>query len=144
MRNDICRSAVARHGLKMASTKAEIATLLCHALLEQGKMYHSLYEHELEENIDYWYASLQEDNNDFLFVVTENNGHVAMVLIMPDKTLYTNEAGRARLFEEWPDTYNQNMKRLIPDMVQQLADNNFPVNGVNVMQPKVRHKYKRT
>lgn len=124
----------------MADKIVEIATLLCQALLEQGEMYHSLYEHELEEHIDYWYASLQEDKDDFLFVVTENNGCVAMVLITPDKTLYINEAGRAKLQEKWPDTYDQNMSRMIPDMAQQLADSTFPVNGVKIMQPKIRHK----
>ncbi len=67
-------------------SKRRIENLLRKALLEGGEMAYGLYEFELQEHIDYWYQGLLRDKDEFLFAVTENNGDVAMVLIMPDKT----------------------------------------------------------
>ncbi|MFM7787126.1 MAG: hypothetical protein ACKO90_02795, partial [Microcystis panniformis] len=64
----------------------KIANTLRKALLEDGKMEHALYEYELEEHLDYWYKGLKSDRDQFVFAITENSGHVAMVLITPDKT----------------------------------------------------------
>ena len=68
--------------------KKKIANLLRKTLLQGGKMEHALYEHELEEHIDYWYEGLKTDRDEFVFAVTENSGDVAMVLITADKTVY--------------------------------------------------------
>jgi len=114
----------------------QIATLLRKALLEEGKMEQSLYEYELEEHIDYWYEGLQADRDDFVFAVTENSGHVAMLLIMSDKTVFVNEAARAKLSEFWQSNYNINMKRLIFMMAEELADDNIFVNGVKTVDRK--------
>ncbi|UBF29334.1 hypothetical protein K9N68_16750 [Kovacikia minuta CCNUW1] len=114
----------------------KIENLLRKALLEDGEMAHSLYEYELEEHIDYWYDGLKADRDDFVFAVTENTGHVAMVLIMRDKTLYINEAARAELMEFWEVNYLPNMKRLIPMMAKELADDILSVIGVKVVPDK--------
>lgn len=103
------------------------------ALLENGEMHHALYEYELEEHIDYWYAGLKADKDEFVFVVTENTGHVAMALIMPDKTLYINEEARAKLNQFWPKTYHTNLTRLIPKMAADLAGGDIAVNGVKTV-----------
>jgi hypothetical protein len=114
----------------------KIDRLLRIALLQNGKMERSLYEHELEEHIDYWYKEMQDDQDDFVFVVTENSGHVAMALIMPDKTLYINEAAREKLIEFWMNNYQINMQRLIPMMVKDLVDGFVAVNGVKIAARK--------
>ncbi len=111
-------------------SQKKIENLLKQALLQNGTMEHALYEFELEEHIDYWYTGLQADDDEFVFVVTENRGHVAMVLITADKTLYINEEARAKLAEIWPLTYDFNLKRLIPLMAADIADGFFAVNGV--------------
>jgi len=50
-------------------------------------------DYELVEHIDYWYNELlKADREDYLFVVTENSGDVAMVMITKNKTIYVNEA----------------------------------------------------
>jgi len=116
--------------------RQKIAVLLRRALLEKGKMEYSLYEYELEEHIDYWYDGLKADRDDFVFVVTENSGHVAMVLILPDKTVLINEAARAKLSEFWQSNYSANLKRLIPVMAKELANNELFVNGVKVVDRK--------
>ncbi|NJK52856.1 MAG: hypothetical protein HC936_08540 [Leptolyngbyaceae cyanobacterium SU_3_3] len=115
----------------------KIESLLRKALLEDGEMAHSLYEYELEEHIDYWYDGLKADRDDFVFVVTENSGHVAMVLIMPDKTVLVNEAARAKLAEFWQNNYSLNLNRLIPTMVDELANDSLFVNGVKTVDHKL-------
>lgn len=118
------------------SSKKQIIRNLREALLQDGEMSRSLYEYELEPNIDYWYDELKADRNEYVIVITENNGHVAMVLIQDDKTLYINEAGRERLKKLWPAAYRQNMERFIPMMAQDLSNGYMAVTGVNT----VRHK----
>lgn len=112
----------------------QIAALLQKALIEGGKMEQSLYEYELEEHIDYWYDGLKADRDDFVFAVTENSGHVAMVMIMPDKTVFVNEVARAKLSEFWRSNYAVNMKQLIPMMAEELADDIIFVNGVKTVK----------
>ncbi len=108
----------------------EIAQLLRRALLEGGAMVHALYEYELKEHIDHWYKGLKKDHDDFVFVVTENAGHVAMLLIMADKTVYINEEAREKLQAAWPDTYQHNLQLFIPVMADDLANGFISVNGV--------------
>ena len=114
--------------------KKKSANLLRKALLQGGKMEHALYEHELEEHLDYWYEGLKTDRDEFVFAVTENSGDVAMVLITADKTVYLNEDAREQLLKEWPMAYKTNIKRLIPMMAEELANDIISVNGV-----KTRH-----
>lgn len=99
-------------------------------------MEQSLYEYELEEHIDYWYEGLKADRDDFVFAVTENSGHVAMVLIMADKTVLMNEVARAKLAELWQRNYSINMERLIPVMAKELADDTLYVTGVKIVDRK--------
>ena len=115
--------------------KAEIESLLYTALVRDGKMAYSLYEYDMEEHIDYWYKGLKKDKDDFVFVVNENSGHVAMLLIAPDKKLYINEEARKKLRSIWPKTYDDNMKLLIPKMADDLAKGFFSLNGVKAMHP---------
>ncbi len=96
-------------------------------------MVYSLYEYELEEHIDYWYDGLKADRDDFVFVVTENSGHVAMLLILPDKTVLVNEVARAKLSEFWQSNYSTNLKRLIPMMAKELANDSLFVNGMKTV-----------
>ena len=113
--------------------KRKIENLLREALLQGGKMELALYEHELEEHIEYWYKGLKADGDEFVFVVTENSGDVAMVLIAKDKTAFINEDARKKLFEFWPRTYDANMKKLIPMMARDLANDILSVNGVKTV-----------
>ena len=47
-------------------SKKKIANFLRKALLQGGKMERALYEHELEEHIDYWYEGLKTDRDEFV------------------------------------------------------------------------------
>ena len=117
-------------------SKKKIAILLRQALLYGGSMERELYEYELEEHIDYWYQGLLDDQNDFVFAVTENSGHVAMVLITPDQTIYVNEDARDYLSKSWSKNYQTNIKRLIPDLVDDLAHDRIVINGVTTAPTK--------
>jgi hypothetical protein len=107
-----------------------IEKLLTEALLEGGKMYQELYEYELEEQIEELRESLAEDDDDYLFVVTENNGHIAMLLLESDGSLHINEVAREKLKEFWPGAYEKNMHDFIPMFAQELADGELVINGV--------------
>lgn len=120
------------------SSKKQIIHNLRKAFLEDGEMYYELYEYELEEHIDYWYDQLKTDRNEYVIVITENNGDVAMVLIQEDKRLYINEAGREKLKKLWFAAYKQNMERFIPMMAQDLSDGYMSVTGVNTVNTAKR------
>jgi frataxin-like iron-binding protein CyaY len=94
-------------------------------------MHYSLYEFELEELVDDLMQSMLDDHNDYIFSVTENNGHVAMVLIEKSGQVYVNEQAREKLKHFWPAAYESNMQKLIPVFARQLDGGDIPVNGVH-------------
>jgi hypothetical protein len=124
--------------------KKAIEQLLKTALLEDGEMVYALYEHELEEEIGYFKQSLRLDNDDLIFTVTTNRGHVAMLLINKRNKIYINEAARDELKKQWQANYAKNMERLIPNFAAQLARNELPMMGVRVVSPDDRKKFPRT
>ena len=101
---------------------------------DDGEMHYSLYEHELEELLDYLKSSLKKDNDEFIFAITENNNHVAMVLIERSEKVYINELARDKLKKFWKKEYLNNMKKLIPMFVEQLKNNEMPINGVKFLE----------
>ena len=114
-------------------TAKRIEKLLKQALLNDGEMQYELYRHELEELLDEWKASMAKDRDDYIFAVTENRGHVAMVLIERSGQAHINEQARERLKLLWPAAYEANMKRLIPVFAEQLRAGEIPVNGVKTI-----------
>ena len=118
--------------------KAKIKKLLSRALLKDGEMAFGLFEYELEEYLEDWYKGLIKHKEDFLFVVTENSGDVAMVLIMADKNVYINEKARDQLRHLWSTAYESNIKMLMPKMAQELANDTLPINGVSLSQNDAR------
>lgn len=129
--------------MPMTLTSAKITRLLKKALLENGDMAHVLYEHELKEHIDYWYKGLKRDGEDVVFVVTENNGDVAMVLITRDKAVYINEDARQELMNIWKANYANSLEMLIPAMVKDLMEGFFAVTGVKVIDTSKPKKSKK-
>jgi hypothetical protein len=111
----------------------KITKLLEEALLHDGKMEQGLYEFELEEKLEGFKASIAEDNHDYLYSVTENRGHIAMVLIEKSGEVHINEQARERLKALWSPSYETNMKMMIPDMAKQLRAEDLPVTGVKVV-----------
>ena len=109
----------------------EIEKLLQMALIQGGKMAHKLYEYELEELLDDLRLSMVKDKNEYIFAVTENSGHVAMVLIESSGEYYINEQAREKLRTLWRLAYKSNMKKLIPAFAEQLNKGEIPINGVN-------------
>ncbi len=121
--------------------KRKIANTLRKALLEDGKMERALYEYELEEHIDYWYEGLKSDRDQLVFAVTESSGHVAMVLITPDKTIYVNEEAREKLAKFWIKAYENNINQLIPMMAENLANDIISVTGVKMVSPNQKRRW---
>ena len=103
------------------------------ALLHKGKMHYALYENELEEMLDELRSSLIADNDDYIFSVTENRGHVAMVFLEKSGQVYINEQAREKLQALWPAAYTSNMNLLIPAFAEQLYEGELPINGVKTV-----------
>lgn len=104
---------------------------LVRALLEDGPMSKALFEEELQDQMDEFLKSKQEDQDDFFFAVTESNKQVAMLLIDGDDTIYVNEEARAALRKFWrKSVYEHNMLMLIPQMVDELSEGYYFVTGV--------------
>ena len=95
-----------------AAKQLAILQVLHKALLLDGEMFESLYEHEMQEHIAYWTEGMRKDKNDFVFVVTENNGHAAMVVITKEEELLINEPARAYLKKIWQKNYAKNIEML--------------------------------
>lgn len=117
-------------------TARNIEKLLEQTLLHDGAMQYGLYEYELEELLDELKSSLTEDKDDYIFAVTENSGHVAMVLIERSGQVHINEQAREKLQALWPAAYESNIKNLIPAFAKQLSEGELAINGVKtVRQP---------
>src|SRR5919106_2078632 len=101
-------------------TAKNIERLLEQTFLHDGAMQYGLYEYELEELLDELQSSLAADQDDYIFAVTENSGHVAMVLMEKSGQVYINEQAREKLQTLWPVAYTSNMKTLIPAFARQL------------------------
>lgn len=115
-------------------TVKNITRLLEQALLRDGNMHHELYQYELEEILDDLKSSMMHDKDDYIFAVTENSGHVAMVLIEQSGQVYVNEQARNKLRDLWPAAYESNMKKFIPAFAKQLNQGENPINGVKTMK----------
>ncbi len=111
-------------------TAKHIEKRLEQTLMHDDAMQYGLYTYELEEVLDELKSSLAHDRDDYIFAVTENSGHVAMVLIEPSGHVYINEQAREKLKALWPVTYERNMKQLIPVLAKQLYEGALPINGV--------------
>lgn len=107
----------------------KIENSLLKALLLDGEMKIGLYEFELQEHIAYWKADLKKDKEDFVFVVTVNNGDVAMLLITKKDELYINEEAREKLKLFWKTNYQTNIKLLLPNMIIDLSNECFALTG---------------
>ena len=60
--------------------KKTIEKNLKRALLDDGAMARALFEYELEEHIQEYLLSKQEDGDKYFFAVTEHTNDVAMLL----------------------------------------------------------------
>jgi hypothetical protein len=115
----------------MSTKKAkEIENRLIDALLNNGVMVQALYDFELTRQVDGLKKSMQEDNDDYIFTVTENNSDIAMLLIEKSGKLYINERAREKLKTFWLTAYEKNIQRLIPMFTKQFLEGELPFAGV--------------
>jgi hypothetical protein len=114
-------------------TAKKIEKLLEQTWIHGSEMQYGLYEYELGELLDELKASLAKDKDDYIFAVTENSGHVAMVLIEKSGQVHINEQAREKLKALWPAAYESNMKKLIPAFAKQLNEGEMPINGVKTV-----------
>lgn len=96
-------------------------------------MDYGLYEYELAEQTNKMRQSLIQDRDEFIFVVTENAGSVAMLLLEATGAVHINEQARERLKTLWPaPAYDSNLKQLILPIARDLRKGEIPLNGVKI------------
>ena len=110
---------------------SRIKNSLHNALLLDEAMSQELYEFELEEHLNFWKKGLIKDKEDFVFVVTENKGDVAIVLITREE-LFINENARHQLRLYWKGAYEKYIESMLPSMVKELSNERLPVTGVKI------------
>lgn len=104
---------------------------LVRVLLDDGAMSRSLFEEELQDQIDEFLRSKQEDQDDYFFAITERDNQVAMLLIDRDDIVHVNAEARTMLKTFWQKSvYEDNMLILIPQMVDELNEGYYFVTGV--------------
>ena len=85
-------------------------------------------------DVDEHKKSLFEDQDDFIFSLTESGGHVAMMLINQFGEVYINEAAREWLIERWGKAYRPNLLKLMPYYLHELKQGRIPVQGIKMTQ----------
>ena len=108
---------------------------LVRALLNDGAMSKALFEDELQDQIDEFLQSKQEDGDDYFFAITERDNLVAMLLIDGEDKVHVNEEARSVLKTFWKGSvYKDNMLMLLPQMVDELSEGFYFVTGVKVQK----------
>jgi hypothetical protein len=116
--------------LQYTMSETDIAKRLNDVLLDDGDMCAELFEGELMDNLPGFRTSMEQDGDEFMFVLTEHYGDIAMVLIEPEGKTYINADARKRLKELWPFAYESNMKSMIPGFAEDLGRGEFSMMGV--------------
>ena len=99
-----------------------------------------LYQEKLVEHIDEWYEGLKDDRENFVLVITERAGDVAMIMIDKDKNVYVNEEARDQLSKVWAKNYTKNTKFLLPGIADHINEYVFSITGITVKKTPKRSK----
>ncbi|MGL5833371.1 MAG: hypothetical protein ACRC1Z_09085 [Waterburya sp.] len=111
-------------------TKKKIINNLEKALLEDGHLELKLYQWELEEHVPEYFASKKQDQDKYFIAITEHTNDVAMLLIDDQNRLHINEQAKTKLKQYWKKSYNQNVKKLIPQIAQNLFNGYIFATGI--------------
>jgi len=118
----------------------EISNALRKVLLQGEKMELSLYESKLEANIDEWYNELKSERGDYVFIITESSGDVAMAMIDKDKNVYINEAANEQLSKIWMKNYVKNLKLFLPKLAESIDEYGIAITGITIQKSPKRAK----
>ena len=110
--------------------KRQAIIALTTTLLLDGKMDYELYEFEIEEHIEEFTKEMHTDKDEYVVIITEHSGNVAMALITKENKLFINKMARKKLKECWLKNYENNIKLFIPDMIDMFKNNNLWVSGI--------------
>ena len=108
---------------------------LVRALLNDGTMSKALFEEELQDEMDEFLQSKQDDQDDYFVAITERDIQVAMLLIDEDDNMHINEEARTVLMTFWQKSiYHDNILTLIPQMVDELSEGYLFVTGIKAQE----------
>ena len=113
-------------------TVKNLEILLQRVLFNNWGMEYELYKYELEGQLEELADHLVEVEGDYLFMLTENNGYMAMVLLENTGAVHINEKARDRLRALWPKTYTTNLQQVIPFFAKQLHAGGRPLFSIEI------------
>jgi hypothetical protein len=120
-----------KNKIGVSMSKMTTEKYLVRALLDDGAMSKALFEEELQDQVDEFLKSKQEDGDHLFFVITERDNQVAMLLIDGGNTIHVNEQARTVLKAFWQKSlYEDNILLLLPQMVDDLDEGYYFVTGV--------------
>jgi hypothetical protein len=126
----------------MIMTRQETIAILSKGLLDDEEMDRDLYEERLERRIDEWHQGLKSDRENYVFVVTKNSSHMAMVMITKSKKVYVNEEAKEKLSQVFLLNYKKNIELLLPKMAGDFEISSVSVNGIFITNKPKRRRPK--
>ncbi|MGJ0486268.1 MAG: hypothetical protein ACR65R_17290 [Methylomicrobium sp.] len=109
-----------------------VQNLLESALIGDQAMSDALLSENLIEHKDEFSKSLEEDNEDVIFAIDQHENSIAMLLIEKNGDFYVNTDAKDRLKFYWQYNYENNLKKFIPFMANQLKAGKFAVLGFTI------------
>lgn len=101
-------------------------------LLHNEEMSDDLFNENLINLKDEFIKSMNQDNEDVIFALDEYNNQIAMLLIEKNGNCYSNAEAKSKLKEYWKSNCENNLKKLIPFMAEQLKAGEIAVTGFTV------------
>jgi hypothetical protein len=109
-----------------------VQKLLESALIGDQAMCDALLSANLIEHKDQFSKSLEADNEDVIFAIDQHENSIAMLLIEKNGDFYVNTDAKDRLKFYWKHNYENNLKKFIPFMANQLTAGEFAVLGFTI------------
>lgn len=112
--------------------KQSIQVCLENALLHNIMWSDELYNEVLTDFVEQMKESLHGDADDAIVCLVTEETQTAMMLVEVDNNVLRNEAARHRLKQLWKESYEINVTKVIPILVEHLSQGMLGVAGIKV------------
>lgn len=116
----------------MHMQKQSIQVCLENALLHNIMWSDELYNEVLTDFVEQMKESLHGDADDAIVCLVTEETQTAMMLVEVDNNVLRNEAARHRLKQLWKESYEINVTKVIPILVEHLSQGMLGVAGIKV------------
>ena len=112
--------------------KRSIQVSLENTLLHNVMWSDELYNEVLTDFVEQMKESLHGDADDVIICLVAEEDQAAMMLVEVDNNVLRNEAARHRLKQLWKESYEINVTKVIPILVEHLSQGMLGVAGIKV------------